>query len=320
MTSMGLAPGPRGRARGLLVFHEQDYDSAVVDYLAQAVATGQSSTFEGYERWVEAEDRAGRRRPSSGAVRLRYRSWTNAKRMVAVSGARPPSRLKGLIALATPVSAVALHHAQEELNRFLVALGNTRPAEASAVVERFVRSFEQEFEFRRRDWLRAVVSLDAAVARRRLAAGSLARPQREALTRTPPDIDAALTDIYLDRMLSGGDPRRTDGWLQADAQAELDALPDEVALQFTVLREIRNYLTHDSEESRVRLKAAIQRLAIVDPRFELHQTLTRRVLIDWLRTADARRIRLLSACVPTLWRAMVVGETVLQGSPTVAAD
>lgn len=308
---MGLAPGPRGRARGLQMFSEQDYESAIMDYLSQVAVTGQSSTYEGYERWVEAEDRAGRRRPSPAAVRLRYRNWMNAKRIVAVSDSQSLSRLKGLRGPATSVGTVALHHSQEELNRFLVALGETRPTEASALIERFIRAFVQEFEFRRRNWLRTAVSLDAGVVGRRLIAGSLPRAQREALTRTPEDVDAALTDIYLDRMLSDGDPRQTDGWLRADAQAELDALPDEVALQFAVLRASRHYLTHDSEESHVRLKTAIQRLAIVDPRFELHQALTRRVLIDWLRTGDPRRIRLLSACIPTLWRAMVVGETVL---------
>ena len=316
LTSIGLTPGPRGRSRGLLVFREQDYDSAVVDYLAQTAATGQDSTFSGYERWVEIEERSGRRRPSSAAVRLRYRNWTNAKRMVAASGARPPSRLDGLVRPVATVSTSALHHAQEELTRFLTALGDTRPVQASALIEGFIRSFAEEFELRRRDWLRAAVSLDPTAARRCLASGSLPRPQRDALTRTPADVDAALTDRYLDHMLSGGDPRRTDDWLRADAQAELDALPDEVALQFSVLRAARNYLTHASEESRTRLQAAIQRLGTVDPRFELHQPLTRRVLIDWVRAADARRLRSLGACIPALWRAMVVAETVLQGSST----
>jgi DNA-binding CsgD family transcriptional regulator len=121
-------------------------------------------------------------------------------------------------------------------------------------------------------------------------------------------------------MLRGGDPRQTDGWLRADAQAELDALPDEIALQFTVLREARNFLTHNSEESRVKLEGAVDRLAAADPRFQLRQSLTRRVLIDWLRAMDARRIRLLAACVPALWRAMVVVETVLQGPLAATTD
>ena len=72
LRNIGLTPDERGRERGLLRFAENDYDNAIVDFLAQANAMGRPPTFDAYGGWVDSEDRAGRRRPSAAAVRMRY--------------------------------------------------------------------------------------------------------------------------------------------------------------------------------------------------------------------------------------------------------
>lgn len=120
--------------------------------------------------------------------------------------------------------------------------------------------------------------------------------------------------MYLDK-LGGGDPRVTDGWVRADVQAELDSVADETILRFTVLREARNYLVHGSKEARGRLEVALEGLAAVDSTFELKQSLTARILLAWLLSNGQRRLQLLLNCVPELWRAMVVGETLLAAAP-----
>ncbi|MDP8930771.1 MAG: hypothetical protein M3O70_19935 [Actinomycetota bacterium] len=316
MKSVGLIPGAHGRSRGLLMFVEQDYNDAVTDYLAHAANSGQASTVHGYSRWVEVEERAGRRRPAPASLRRKYGSCTNAKRIITASGFRPLGRDPRLILSQTVVARDALHHAQSELGQFLERVAAARPAEASSNITTFLRSFVEEFEIRRRDWLRTIVALDeGAVARRLTSPAGLKRARREALTKRPTDLTAVLTDRYIDTMLSGGDPRQTDGWLRPEAQAQLSALPDEIAQRFAVLRCARNFLTHDSEEARGKLQDSIGRLAAMDPRFSLKQPMTRRVLVGWLHAENLQRMRLLCESVPAAWRAMVVVETVSAESP-----
>ncbi|MGR3936470.1 hypothetical protein [Streptomyces sp. BRA346] len=209
-----------------------------------------------------------------------------------------------------------MHHAQQEIERLLVALGELRPADRSTHLERFIKSFMQEFEFRRRGWIRAVVAVDGSAVRRRLADPALRAKHRTALTQRPPAVSDVLTDMYLDK-LGGGDPRVTDGWARADVQAELDSVGDGAILRFTVLKEARNYLVHGSKEAHRRLEAALEGLAAVDSAFELKQSLTARILLTWLLSNEQRRLRLLLNCVPELWRAMVVGETLLAARPSI---
>lgn len=319
LQNIGLVPDERGRERGLLRFTEDDYDNAVVDFLARANVTGIAQTRGAYRDWVESEDRAGRRRPSAESVCLRYTSWTNAKRMVAASGARSPASLhmrRRAAATHSPLGTLALHKAQDELRRFLAELESTPPSEISAIVEDFITNYWNEFEYSRRDWLRTAVRMDHAAASRRLQIGGLTRAQREALEQDPPNIDAALSDMYLDRMLSGksGGPRNTDSWLRSEAQAELDALPDDVTARVEVLHEIRNFLTHSSEEARNRLQAALAGLAASDIRFTLRRGISRRVLLDWLTFEQAHRLRAIVEAIPATWRAMIVVESVLEDS------
>jgi hypothetical protein len=319
LRNIGLTPDERGRERGLLRFTENDYDNAVVDFLAQANATGRPPTFEAYGDWVESEDRAGRRRPSAPAVRLRYTNWNNAKRMVAASGARTPASLhtrERIVTERSLVSTLALHKAQDELRSFFEELGKTASSEVSATVEKFIKMYWQEFEYSRREWLRAAVEVDPEAVGRRLQQGGLSRSQRDVLELHPPNISAALSDIYLDKMLSGrnGGPRNTDSWLRPEAQAELDALPDDVVARVEVLHQIRNFLTHGSEEARDRLRTALAHLASEDSRFALRRNISRRILLDWLTAEHAQRLRSIAEAIPSTWRAMIVVESVLESS------
>jgi hypothetical protein len=323
LRNIGLT-AERGRERGLLRFTENDYDNAVVDFLAQANATGQAPTFEAYSDWVESEDRAGRRRPSPAAVRMRYTNWNNAKRMVAASGARTPASLhtrKGIFTARSLIGTLALHKAQDELRSFLADLEKAASSEVSAIVEKFIKVYWQEFEYSRRGWLRAVVELDPQVVERRLQQGGLSRSQRDALEHDPPNISAALSDIYLDRMLSAhsGGPRNTDSWLGSEAQAELDALPDHIVARIDVLHEIRNFLTHSSEEAKNRLRTALAHLASEDSRFTLRRSMSRRVLLDWLTAEHAQRLRSIAEAIPATWRTMIVVESILENSASDAS-
>ncbi len=311
---LGLTPSSRGRERGLLRFSEDDYAKAVVDFLAQAAVTGQATTFETFRDWIDSEERAGRRRPSPPSIRLRYVTWNNAKRMVLASGTRTALSRSG-IAVSSSIGALALHKAQDELRRFLFKIEQSASSEISAITEQFIRSYSQEFEYSRREWLRNAIALDPNAALRRREQGGLPRPQREALDQNPPNLAAALSDMYLDRMLSGqdGGPRNTDSWLPSEAQAELDAIPDDVVARIKVLRESRNYLTHSSVEARNRLQKALKMLATEDERFELRRRISRRVLLDWVTSEQAQRLRAIAEAVPVTWRAMIVVESVLQG-------
>ncbi|MFB6520084.1 sigma factor-like helix-turn-helix DNA-binding protein [Streptomyces sp. NPDC056401] len=311
--ALGLTPDSRGRPKGLLLFEPRDYTAAVTDFLRDAEASGSPATFEQYAIWTEGEERSGRRRPSAPSVRLYYRGWTSAKRAaVADGGAIAVSQSRERTA--TPHAVTALYHAQQEIERVYAALSELRPADRSAYVEQFLKSFMQEFEFRRRGWIRAVVTLDGSAVSRRLGDPALRAKHRMALTQQPPAVGEVLTDMYLDK-LGAGDPRLTDGWVRPDVQVELDKVEDGTILRFAVLKESRNYLVHGSKEARGRLEAALQELAVVDSAFELKQSLTSRVLLAWLLSSDRRRLRLLLDCVPDLWRAMVVGETLLAAAP-----
>ena len=133
---------------------------------------------------------------------------------------------------------------------------------------------------------------------------------------------AGLSDMYLDRMLSGksGGPRNTDSWLRSDAQAELDAIPDDVVARVKALHEIRNYLTHGSEEARSRLQEALASLAAEDDRFVLRRGVTRRILLDWLTSEQLQRLQGIAESIPSTWRAMVVVESVLDSSVNATPD
>jgi hypothetical protein len=317
LSAIGLTASSKGRARGLVLFDPQDYQDAVTEYLQHATATSRAPTRAGYQEWVDGEQRSGRHRPSFAALRLRYGTWTAAKRAAAPWIAHRPQPRRA--ARAGTLSIRALHDTQQEVNRFLAELSLARPAASSALVERFIKSYVQEFEYKRREWLRSMILSDDSVVARRLADPSTPGRIRDRLSRTPPDLSAVLSDMYLDKT-GGGDPRRTDGWLRPDAQAELDAISDKAVFLYGGLKQARNYLTHNSGESRVSLSTMIRHLSTDDPRFELKQPITRRVVIDWLRAKDAQRLRLLSSGIADLWRGMVVAENILAEPQEPAAE
>jgi hypothetical protein len=255
---------------------------------------------------------------------MRYTNWNNAKRMVAAPGARTPASLhtrKGIFTGRSLVGTLALHKAQDELRSFLADLEKAASSEVSAIVEKFIKVYWQEFEYSRRGWLRAVVELDPQVVERRLQQGGLSRSQRDALEHDRPNISAALSDIYLDRMLSphSGGPRNTDSWLGSEAQAELDALPDDIVARVDVLHEIRNFLTHSSEEAKNRLRTALAHLASEDSRFTLRRSMSRRVLLDWLTAEHAQRLQSIADAIPATWRTMIVVESILENSASDAS-
>lgn len=317
LSTIGLTASSRGRPRGLVLFDPKDYQDAVTEYLQHATATGRAPTRAGYQEWVDGEQRVGRHRPSFAAVRLRYGTWTASKRAAdpwIVHDLQPRRARK-----AGTLGIRALHDAQQEVNRFLAELRRARPAATSALVERFIKSYMQEFEYKRREWLRAMVLSDDDVVARRLADPSTPGRIRDRLSRTPPDLVAVLSDMYLDKT-GGGDPRRTDGWLRPDAQAELDAIPDRAVFLYGGLKQARNYLTHSSGESRASLSAMIGHLSADDPRLELKQPITHRVVIDWLRAKNAQRLCLLSSGIADLWRGMVVAENLLAEPQELPAE
>ncbi len=307
LIGIGLTPDKRGRQRGLLVFNETQYTQAVSGFLDFASRTGQPQSFEMYGKWVDQEERAGRHWPAPASVRLRFGNWMNAKRSAAAVDSESTKGRRLARNAAASEAAIALHQAQSEIDELFGQLATSSAVESRPIIDSFIRTHAQEFEFRRRGWLRAAVEADPTAVSRRLNDVKLPAKQRALLEANPPNISGVLTDMYIDRLAN---PRDAGGWLRPGAQAELDAIPDETVLRYNVLREIRNFMVHNSSEARERLRSRLDELAEIDPRFELKQHLSSRVLIMWLQGFDARRLRLIVDCVPAIWRAMVVAETI----------
>lgn len=308
LSAIGLTPDTRGRPRGLLAFTADQYQDALAKFSTFAEQTGQPATYEAYGEWVDQEERAGRHWPAPASVRLRFGSWIKAKRSSA--GANPMRATAASTITsrhAASEAALALHQAQHELRQIFEKLSQIPAGEARTLVEAFVKSFVQEFEFRRRTWLRSMVASDPGAVARRLSDPQLPNKQRLLLEAQPPDVAGALTDMFIDKLIS---PRNTGGWIGVDAQAEMDAISEENVAKFMVLREARNFFTHNSVEAQARLKARLSELSVIDSLFEINQQLTSRVFLVWLLGSNARRLRSLVECMPNIWRAAVVAETV----------
>ena len=259
LDSLGLRPKSGGRERGLLVFTEDEYVRAVSDYAAFAAAHRSAPTFFGYQEWVAAEDREGRRRPSGASIRNQFGSWTNAKRAAQRTRTSPTAGVRETPPVGPSLFARASLVASEStLEESITRLQSLDRASASAEARDFLRQFIEEFEIRRRDWLRAVVQADPTIIQPRLSApaGRLTRAQRRVMPSVE-NLEEILTDRYLDGLLAEGDPTETDGWLRADLQDELDVIPQLDRLRFEVARAMRNLFTHHSEESKARLAKAL---------------------------------------------------------------
>ncbi|MDF2695181.1 MAG: hypothetical protein K0S65_3564 [Labilithrix sp.] len=80
LESMGLAKAKKGRQKGLLTFTEEDYAQSIVDFVADATASGTEQTFANYDKWVKEQAAAGIRRPSPTSIRNFYGAWLTALR------------------------------------------------------------------------------------------------------------------------------------------------------------------------------------------------------------------------------------------------
>jgi hypothetical protein len=82
LESMGLATAKKSRQKGLLTFTEEDYAQSIVDFIADATASGTEQTFANYDKWVKEQAAAGIRRPSPASIRNFYGAWLTALRRV----------------------------------------------------------------------------------------------------------------------------------------------------------------------------------------------------------------------------------------------
>src|SRR5438552_1895675 len=78
------------------------------------------------------------------------------------------------------------------------------------------------------------------------------------------------------------DASNADGWLAPDVQAELDAMTDQMNTFYDLLRAARNLVTHDSAESRSRMKHALGKAAHVDSEFAYNQPVTELNIVRWI--------------------------------------
>jgi hypothetical protein len=314
MVKIGLVPNERGRSRGLLVFSEDSYLRALEKYVNDRRAAGATTSFDDYDVWRRREYRDARTWPSGVAIRNRFGSWSSAMRSAggntggSSSAAATPTREQSL-------SAKTLHVVREQMRERLDAIRDIeRAAERDAEVRDFLKSYAGNFEIDRREWLREMILMDPGAVSRRLApsAPRLDKKQRDALSSSPPNLGAVLTDRYLDRMLSTGGITNSDGWLSPAVQAELDALSSLASALYEVLRAARNLATHDSEESRVGMREALDAAAALDADFEYQRPVTERNVIRWLSANDQARLRRIAAVMPDIWRAMTAAEAVLR--------
>jgi hypothetical protein len=313
LASIGITASGLGRARGLIVFEESDYEGAITDFLHHCAATGSPESFDSFETWVLNEERLSRQRPSGPAVRNYYQSWTNAKR-TALTGWSVQSARPSATSTAASAARTALHDASSAQRAALTQLSALHERDRGAVVVAYVKDSMGIFEARRRVWFRAVVKSDPSAVARRLAAPGLKPTQRSLLEATPPDVEAVLTDMYLDRLLGSAEGlRNTDGWMADEAQAELDSISAVDLSAMQVMRALRNYFTHDSAESQSRLTAAMDELGELDGRFRTDRPLTRRFICRWLLSEDGARLAALSGSVLAAWRGMLAAEAVAAG-------
>jgi uncharacterized protein (DUF433 family) len=314
MLKLGLVPNEGGRSKGTLMFSEESYPSALEKYVNDRRAAGATTSFDDYDVWRKREYRDGRTWPSGEAFRKRFGSWSSAVRSLGgkVSGstldAESASRVVSL-------SAKTLHVVRDEMHRRLKATSSIeQAAQRDVEVREFLKTYAGNFEIDRREWLRAMILLDAGAVSRRLALSTpkLDKKQRDALSSSPPDLVSVLTDRYLDKTLSNGGVASSDGWLAPPVQAELDALSPLVAELYKVLRAARNLVIHDSKESRVRMREALDAAVALDADLEFKGFITERNVIRWLSVNDQLRLHRVAEVMPDIWRAMTAAEAVLR--------
>lgn len=313
MTALGISPGKRGRARGLLLFQENAYPQALRSYIAASSAIDNRTSASDYDVWRQREYRAGRTWPAGVSIRNKYGSWAAAMR----AGTTPTEELSKPQngRRAQNISAELLHITRRDMTDKMKEISSSPTADVrDPLIRSFLVNYAGAFEINRREWLREMIFTDPSSLDRRLdpTAPTLGRRQRAALTSSPVDWDSVLTDMYLDRTLSDGGLTNADGWLSPDVQAELDALPNSANLLYGVLRAARNYFTHDSSEARLRMTEALSAAGDLDSDFRFNQPLTQVSLIRWLAASSAKRLSKVAMVMPEVWKAMVAAEGVLR--------
>ena len=312
MIKIGLVASKGGRSKGLLHFTDAAYPDALRKYVADRRAAGAGANLEDYEVWRRREYRDGRTWPSAMAIRNRFGSWAAAMRSTGGQTIASASAAAGG-ASTTSLGARTLYVVREEMERRLEAIRSIdRTADRDAEVREFLRTYAGNFELDRREWLRAMIVLDPGAVARRLSGPRLNATQRNALSSSPPNVGAVLTDRYLDRVLSTGGVSNSDGWLAPAVQAELNAITPLTSALYELLRATRNLATHGSNESSVRVREALNAAGALDRDFEYQRSITERNIIQWLAANDQARLRRLAEVMPDIWRAMTAAEAVLR--------
>ena len=314
MIEIGLVASEGGRSKGLLHFTDSSYPSALGKYVADRRAAGAGASYDDYDVWRRREYRDGRTWPSGMAIRNRFGSWASAMRFIGGEAIASTSAAAGATS-ATSLGARTLHAVREEMDRRLEVISSIdRTADRDAEVREFLRTYAGNFEFDRREWLRAMIVLDPGAVSRRLSGTGLNTRQRNALSSSPPNVGAVLTDRYLDNVLSTGGVSNSDGWLAPAVQAELDAIPPLTSALYEVLRATRNLATHVSNESSFRVREALDAAGALDRDFEYQRSIRERNIIQWLSANDQARLRRLAEVMPDIWRAMTTAEAVLRAT------
>lgn len=78
LTSFGMSTALRGRPKGLLLYSDVDYVSAVADFCRHSDQLGTKATFARFEAWLHDCNENGEKRPSGAAVRNYFGSWYQA--------------------------------------------------------------------------------------------------------------------------------------------------------------------------------------------------------------------------------------------------
>ncbi|WP_101650199.1 hypothetical protein [Brevibacterium ihuae] len=95
LAALGYPVSGLGRTPGGGRYSEDDYRTAVGEFLAAAGTAGGSASFAAYGEWVRTETAAGTRRPSGAGVRAHFGSWQAAKDAAAGVSGRAASDDRG---------------------------------------------------------------------------------------------------------------------------------------------------------------------------------------------------------------------------------
>lgn len=306
MREIGLGTSGRGRSRGLLVFSEAEYTSAVSDYRLEREALRYRAGTSSYDGWRARELQGGRSRPSLAAIIDRFGTWQAALRSVIDQPVLAAQRRREALPGARLLHA-SRADAQHHLSEFDAA---SMVSDRDNATREFLLRHAQTFEIDRRVWFRALVGADSSAGPRRAAQSKRGFRGYDALVLNPSAAVQTLDDTYLDNMLSSS-LDKVDGWFSEDVEAALaplSALDD----RYVVLREARNFVTHVSDRSTNALRTALEIHGATNRLFRFSQPLTLTTLLRWFAANDGARLRELASLLPSVWTVMVAAEGVVR--------